>query len=104
MFDHSFEVTVAVSQRVNRVGLFIPLFQGSFEWDEGFALYRYKDVVEKGSSMLKNDIEALPLNVRKDSSVAGYLFVCFISLIPRMRLFWLLKEAVLKRSILWKDC
>ena len=80
VFDHSFEVTVAVSQRVNRRGLFIHLFQGIFEWDECLALYRCKDVVGKGFSMLKNDIEALPLNVRKDGTVAGTsLFVSSLS-------------------------
>jgi transposase len=99
--ENSFEVAIrknAVSQRVNRMGLFILLYQGNFEWDECLALYRCKDVVEKGFSMLKNDIEALPLNVRKDSTVAGYLFVCFLSLILRMRLLRLLKESGLNKK------
>jgi transposase len=99
--ENSFEVSIrknAVSQRVNRMGLFILLFRGTFEWDDCLALYRCKDVVEKGFSMLKNDIEALPLNVRKDSTVAGYLFVCFLSLILRMRLLRLLKESDLNRK------
>ena len=99
--ENSFSVAIrknAVSQRVNRMGVFILLFRGSFEWDECLALYRCKDVVEKGFSMLKNDIEALPLNVRKDSTVAGYLFVCFLSLIIRMRLLRLLKESGLNKK------
>jgi transposase len=99
--ENSFEVSIrknAVSQRVNRMGLFILLYQGTFEWDECLALYRCKDIVEKGFSMLKNDIEALPLNVRKDSTIAGYLFVCFLSLILRMRLLRLLKESELNKK------
>ena len=80
------------------MGLFILLYQGTFEWDECLALYRCKDIVEKGFSMLKNDIEALPLNVRKDSTIAGYLFVCFLSLILRMRLLRLLKESELNKK------
>lgn len=99
--ENAFEVSIrknAVSQRVNRMGLFILLFQGSFEWDECLALYRCKDIVEKVFAMLKNDIEALPLNVRKDSTVAGYLFVCFLSLILRMRLLRLLKESGLNKK------
>jgi len=43
--------------------------------------------------MLKNDIDALPLNVRRDAMVAGYLVVCFLALILRMRLLHLVKEA-----------
>ena len=48
--------------------------------------------------MLKNDIDALPLNVRRDALVAGYLFVCFLALILRMRLLHLVKEAVLNEK------
>ena len=99
--NHSFEVSIrknAVSQRVNRMGLFILLFQGSFAWDECLALYRCKDIVEKVFAVLKNDIEALPLNVRKDATVAGYLFVCFLALILRMRLLRLVKEAGLNKK------
>ena len=80
------------------MGLFILLFQGSFAWDECLALYRCKDIVEKGFAVLKNDIDALPLNVRKDATVAGYLFVCFLALILRMRLLRLVKEAGLNKK------
>jgi len=99
--DHSFEVTIrknAVSQRVNKMGVFVLVFCGSFEWDECLSLYRCKDVVEKGFSMLKNDIEAVPMNVRKDSTVSGYLFVCFLSLILRMRLLRMMKESGLNEK------
>jgi transposase len=99
--DKTFEVSIrknAVSQRVNRMGLFILVFRGDFEWDECLSLYRCKDVVEKGFSMLKNDIEALPMNVRKDSTVSGYLFVCFLSLILRMRLLRMLKESGMNKK------
>jgi transposase len=78
--------------------LFILLFQGIFAWDECLALNRCKDIVEKVFAMLKNDIDALPLNVRKDATVAGYLFVCFLALILRMRLRRLVKEAGLNKK------
>jgi len=99
--ENSFEVSIrknTVSQRVNRMGLFILLYQGNFGWDECLALYRCKKIVEKGFSILKNDIMALTLNVRKDSTIAGYLFVCFLSLILRMRLLQLLKESELNKK------
>jgi len=39
----------AVSQAINKMGKFIPLYRGEFTWEECLALYRSKDVVEKGS-------------------------------------------------------
>ena len=41
---------------------------------------------------MKNDIQSLPLNTKKDSTTKGFLFVCFIGLIIRMRLLNIMKE------------
>jgi transposase len=42
--------------------------------------------VEKGFEMLKHDFAALPMNAHKTETVKGFLFLCFLSLILRMRL------------------
>lgn len=90
-----FEVSLkknAISQRVNRMGKFILLYRGHLSWDECLSLYRSKDIVEKGFYMLKNDIEVMPMHIRKDSTLKGYVFVCFLALIIRMRLMRMMKD------------
>lgn len=87
----------AVSQRINRMGRYILLYHGNFGWEECLSLYRSKDVVEKGFDIMKNDIEVMPANVRKDSTMKGYLFICFLSLILRMRLMKMMREAGLSK-------
>jgi transposase len=42
---------------------------------------------------MKHDLLTIPLNARKESSVRGFLFVNFISLIIRLRLLRLMKES-----------
>ena len=59
---------------------------------ECLTVYRERDVVEKGFKTMKNDIQSLPLNTKKDSTTKGFLFVCFIGLIIRMRLLNIMKE------------
>jgi len=76
----------AVAQRVNRMGKVILLYNGDFTWQEVLSMYRGKDIVEKGFEMLKHDIAALPMNAHKTETVKGFLFLCFLSLILRMRL------------------
>ncbi|RZN15113.1 MAG: hypothetical protein EF812_03475 [Methanosarcinales archaeon] len=68
----------AVSQRVNKMGKFILLCKGDFNWQECLSLYRSKDVVEKGFYVLKNNPDVTPAYVKKDS-----MFMCFLSLILR---------------------
>jgi transposase len=87
----------AITQRVNKMGKFMLLYGGHFQWDECLSLYRSKDAVEKGFKILKNDIEVVPLNVRTDSSLRGYIFVCFLALILRMKLTRMLKETELQK-------
>ena len=47
---------------------------------------------------MKNDLDTLPLNARRDDSVKGYLFMVFIALIIRMRLQTMLKETGLSKQ------
>ncbi len=98
--DGKFEVSVrknAVSQAINKMGKFILLYRGNYSWNECLSLYRSKDIVEKGFDILKNDIELLPMNIRTDNSLKGYLFVVFIALILRMRLMRLMTNAELHK-------
>lgn len=93
--NEGFEVAVrkkAVAQRVNRMGKFVLLYKGDFSWDECLSLYRGKDIIEKGFDFLKNDIESLPLNVQKETTLKGSLFVNFLALIIRMRLLNIMRE------------
>lgn len=93
--NHRFLVKLkanAISQQINRMGKFILLYRGKVEWDECLSIYRSKDVVEKGFDALKNELEAMPANVRKDATVRGYLFVCFLALLMRMRLTRMMRD------------
>ena len=47
---------------------------------------------------MKNDLDTLPLNARREDSVRGYLFMVFIALIIRMRLQMILKETGLSKQ------
>ena len=88
----------AVSQAINRMGKFILLYRGEFSWVESLALYRSKDVVEKGFDVLKNDIELMPANLKTDYSLRGYLFVTFLALILRMKLMRSMIDAQLNKK------
>lgn len=93
--DDHFKVKIkknAVSQRINRMGKFFLFYNGELDWTECLTIYRERDVVEKGFKTMKNDIQSLPLNTKKDSTTKGFLFVCFIGLIMRMRLLNIMRE------------
>ncbi len=93
--DDHFKITIkknAVSQRINRMGKFFLFYNGERDWMECLTVYRERDIVEKGFKTMKNDIQSLPLNTKKDSTTKGFLFVCFIGLIIRMRLLNIMKE------------
>ncbi|MEM0466494.1 MAG: IS1634 family transposase, partial [Candidatus Thermoplasmatota archaeon] len=74
-----------------RMGKFILLYNQDLSWEECLTYYRGKDIIEKGFSILKNDIETLPTNVHKNDTLKGFLFICFLSLIIRMRLLKLMQ-------------
>ena len=85
--DDYFKITIkknAVSQRINRMGKFFLFYKGERDWMECLTTYRERYVVEKGFKTMKNDIQSLPLNTKKDSTTKGFIFVCFIGLIIRM--------------------
>ncbi|MDI6719125.1 MAG: IS1634 family transposase [Methanomicrobiales archaeon] len=82
----------AIAQRVNRMGKQIILSHGPLDWEECLTVYRERDGVEKAFRTLKNDLQVLPLQVRKESTLKGFLFVTFLSLILRMRLLKRMQE------------
>jgi len=92
--DDHFKIDIkknAVTQRVNRMGKFFIFYSGERDWMECLTYYRERDIVKKGFKIMKNDIQSLPLNTNKDST-KGFIFVCFIGLILRMRLLSLMRE------------
>jgi len=99
--DGTFEVSIrqkAVTQRLNRLGRFILFYNGELDWLSCLTLYRERDEVEKCFLRMKNDLDTLPLNARREDSVRGYLFMVFIALIIRMRLQMILKETGLSKQ------
>ena len=82
-----------ISQRINRMGRFILLSSDSLEWDDMLSLYRSRDMVEKAFEELKQSLEVMPMNVRKDPTLRGFIFISFISLLLRFRLYRMLKDA-----------
>jgi len=93
--DDHFRIDIkknAVSQRVNRMGKFFLFYNGERDWMECLTTYRERDIVEKGFKTMKNDIQSLPLNTNKDSTTKGFIFICFIGLIIRMRLLNIMRE------------
>jgi Transposase len=96
-----FEVSLkqkAVTQRVNRMGRFILLYSGEMDWLTCLTLYRQRDAVEKCYDVMKNDLETLPLNLRTEETLRGYLFVSFLALVLRMRLQMMMKETGLVKQ------
>ena len=85
----------AVAQRINRMGKQIILSRSPLDWRECLTVYRERDCIEKAFRTLKQDIQVMPLNVKKESTLRGFLFVTFLSLILRMRLLKLMKDASL---------
>jgi transposase len=79
--------------RVNRMGLFVLFCCGGFSWDECLCLYRGRDLVEKGFDFLKNDLALRPLNVHKEGSFRGLLFVGFLALVLKMRLLAQMRQS-----------
>ena len=99
--DERIEVSIrakAVAQRVNQMGKFILAYNGDFTWHEVLSMYRGRDIVEKGFEMLKNDISALPLNAQKTETVKGFIFLCFLALILRMRLLRMMQDTELSKN------
>ncbi|MGP8329894.1 MAG: IS1634 family transposase, partial [Methanosarcinaceae archaeon] len=98
--DH-FEITIkknAVTRRVNRMGCFFIFYRGEFDWMMCLSTYRERDIIEKGFDTLKNDLQALPLNAKTESTIRGLLFVNYLSLIVRIRLINQMRESGLLKN------
>ena len=91
----------AISQAVNRFGKTILISATKRKWVEVLSLYRERDEVEKRFDDLKNELEVMPLRVKKIETLQGLLFIFFISLILRAILLQRAREAELldKKSI-----
>jgi hypothetical protein len=87
----------AVSQYVNRLGMFVLLCQGEADWQECLSVHMEKDIVEQAFRQLQGDAEASPLNVHKEETVRGLVFVGFLSLVLRTRLSRRVKETGLSK-------
>jgi transposase len=99
--DDHFEIGVrknAVAQRINKMGKCFIFYNGDLDWMDCLSIYRERDAIEKAFRSLKHDIEAIPLNTNKESTTRGFIFVCFIALIIRMRLLNLMKEKELSKE------
>lgn len=93
--NRRFEITIrknAVAQRVNRMGKFFLFYSKKQDWVDCLMMYREKDLIEQGFKRLKQDLQALPLNTQKDSTTRGFLFICFIGLLIRMKLLRQMKK------------
>ena len=100
--DSRFVITVkenAVSQHVNKMGLFILIYRGDFSWDDCLSLYRSRELVELAFDILKNDLDIMPINVKKRESLLGLMFISFLSLLVRMHI---IKQ--LQTTGLFKKC
>lgn len=75
----------AVSQRVNKMGKYILLYHGDYDWKDCLTIYKSKDIVEKGFDMLKNDLGSAS-NMQKDNTLKGLIFVSYLALLIKMRL------------------
>ncbi len=83
----------AVSQRVNRMGFMVLVYNGDYGWDEVLGMYKERELVEKMFRSLKDDISGIPLRVQKSLVVKGMIFVNFLALILRFRLLRMLKSS-----------
>ena len=88
----------AVSQRVNRMGFMVLIYNGNYEWDYVLGMYKERELVEKMFKALKNDISGIPLRVHKTSVARGIIFVNFLALILRFKLLRMLKSSNLIRD------
>ena len=83
----------AVSQRVNRMGFMVLVYNGNYEWDYVLGMYKERVLVEEMFRALKNDISGIPMRVHKTSVAKGMIFVNFLALILRFRLLRMLKSS-----------
>ncbi len=85
----------AIAQAVNRMGKMILLSSRVIPWDEALTQYRERDALEKTYDDLKNDLEIMPLRVRKKETFRGLLLVYFVAMILRSLLLQRARKAKL---------
>jgi transposase len=83
----------AIAQAENRFGKMILLSSKAAAWDDVLSLYRQRDEAEKQFDQLKNELELLPLRIRKTVSLRGLLFIFFVALLIRVHLMNRAREA-----------
>jgi len=88
----------AVARRLNRKGIYLIAYNGNYTWDTCLASYKEKELIERGFDILKNDLEFTTPHIRKDTTLKGLMFICFLALIIRMRIMNVLKRAGLLKS------
>lgn len=95
---HAYARNNAISQRENRMGRFMLVYNGKYTPTECLDPYRVKDQVEKAFKILKLDLGIFPLRERKPSTVRGLIFILYISLIVRLSMRRILSESGLNRK------
>ncbi len=89
----------AITQAVNKMGKMILISSADKAWDEVLSLYRERDAIEKIFNELKNELDMMPLRVRKNETLKGLTLIYFVSMILRS----LLLQRVRKAKLLEKD-
>ncbi len=95
---HAYARNNAISQRENRMGRFMLVYNGEYTPTECLDLYRGKDQVKKAFEILKTGLDIFHLRERKPSTVRGLIFILFISLIVRLSMRRILSESGLNRK------
>ncbi len=74
---------------------------GSIVYKSPHAMKAYKRIkkmyLDSRDQRGENDLELMPMNLRADSSLRGYLFIAFIALILRMKLMRMMNHTQLSK-------
>ena len=73
----------AIAQAINKMGKMILLSSAPIPWDEALSLYHERDAIEKIFDDMKNELDMLPIRVRKNETLKGLTLIYFISMILR---------------------
>ena len=65
------------------MGKMILLSSAPIPWDEALSLYHERDAIEKIFDDMKNELDMLPIRVRKNETLKGLTLIYFISMILR---------------------